>query len=98
MERRIPWSIRLIACIYFAVACSAASARILPKTRPVVEAPRVAEAVPAVTLAPQPALTVTPQPLVTVTAEPAQNLQATHAADLGLWFSGMANNGLTISD
>jgi len=98
MERRIPWSIRLIACIPLAVACSVASAQILPKNRPVGEAPRVAEEVPAVTAAPLPALTVTPQPLVTVAAEPAQNLQATHAADLGLWFSGMANNGLTISD
>lgn len=71
-------------------------------TPPAVVAPAAPAPAPTVVA---PASTVTtPAPAVTITAPPAvavpvaQPLQVTRAADLGLWFSGMANDGLTISD
>lgn len=100
----------LFAFVPVAIACSMAGAQILPKNRPIVEdvtpitpaapiAPVVTTA-PVVTATPAvPAVTVAPRPGVAVVEPPvAQNIQATRAADLGLWFSGMANNGLTIAD
>jgi len=69
-------------------ACGMASGQVLPKNKPI-----VTEVVPVA-----PAVTVSTQPVVPVVGETAQPLQATRAADMGLWFSGMANNGLTIAD
>ncbi len=76
---------------------------VAPQPAPVVTvapqpAPVVASAPQPVVTVSQPGVTVTP-PVATVVAGPvAQNIQMTRAADLGLWFSGMANNGLTIAD